>query len=45
MQVDKDGQITAKVQAVNNVLVDGEEFFVDDPIRVTKNTRADYSGL
>ncbi|WP_448699721.1 outer membrane beta-barrel protein [Mucilaginibacter sp. AW1-3] len=39
--VDKDGKITAQGQAVNKVLVDGEEFFGDDPTLVTKNLRAD----
>ncbi len=41
MEVDKDGKITANGQAVNKVLVDGEEFFGDDPTLVTKNIRAD----
>jgi hypothetical protein len=41
IQVDKDGKITAQGQAVNKVLVDGEEFFGDDPTLVTKNIRAD----
>ena len=41
IQVDKDGKITAEGQAVNKVLVDGEEFFGDDPTLVTKNIRAD----
>ncbi|TSD62631.1 outer membrane beta-barrel protein [Inquilinus sp. KBS0705] len=41
MQVDKDGKITAQGQAVPKVLVDGEEFFGDDPTLVTKNIRAD----
>lgn len=41
VQVDKDGKITAQGQAVNKVLVDGEEFFGDDPTLVTKNVRAD----
>ena len=39
--VDKDGKITAQGQQVNKVLVDGEEFFGDDPTLVTKNIRAD----
>ncbi|UEG53606.1 outer membrane beta-barrel family protein [Mucilaginibacter daejeonensis] len=39
--VDKDGKITAQGQTVNKVLVDGEEFFGDDPTLVTKNLRAD----
>jgi hypothetical protein len=41
IQVDKDGKITAQGQAVTKVLVDGEEFFGDDPTLVTKNIRAD----
>ncbi|SEL00768.1 CarboxypepD_reg-like domain-containing protein [Olivibacter domesticus] len=41
IQVDKDGKITAQGQTVNKVLVDGEEFFGDDPTLVTKNIRSD----
>jgi len=41
IEIDKDGKITAQGQAVNKVLVDGEEFFGDDPTLVTKNLRAD----
>lgn len=41
IQVDKDGKITAQGKAVNKVLVDGEEFFGDDPTLVTKNIRSD----
>ncbi|GAC1307162.1 MAG: hypothetical protein NVSMB24_18490 [Mucilaginibacter sp.] len=41
IQVDKDGKITAQGQTVSKVLVDGEEFFGDDPTLVTKNLRAD----
>lgn len=41
IQVDNDGKITAQGQTVNKVLVDGEEFFGDDPTLVTKNVRAD----
>jgi hypothetical protein len=41
IQVDKDGVITAQGQTVTKVLVDGEEFFGDDPTLVTKNLRAD----
>ena len=41
VQVDKDGKITAQGSKVNKVLVDGEEFFGDDPTLVTKNIRAD----
>jgi len=41
IQIDKDGKITAQGQKVNKVLVDGEEFFGDDPTLVTKNLRSD----
>ncbi|TDQ09294.1 outer membrane beta-barrel family protein [Pedobacter metabolipauper] len=41
IQVDKDGKITAQGASVGKVLVDGEEFFGDDPTLVTKNIRAD----
>jgi len=41
IQVDKDGNITAQGETVSKVLVDGEEFFGDDPTLVTKNIRGD----
>lgn len=41
IQVDKDGQIVAMGEKVRRVLVDGEEFFGDDPGIATKNIRAD----
>lgn len=41
IQIDKDGKITAQGKTVEKVLVDGEEFFGDDPTLVTKNLRAD----
>jgi hypothetical protein len=41
IQIDKDGKITAQGETVNKVLVDGEEFFGDDPTLVTKNIRGD----
>jgi hypothetical protein len=41
IQIDKNGKITAQGQEVKKVLVDGEEFFGDDPTLVTKNIRAD----
>jgi hypothetical protein len=41
IQVDRNGQITAQGQTVKKVLVDGEEFFGDDPTLVTQNLRAD----
>ncbi len=41
IQVDKDGKITAQGQSVHKILVDGEEFFGDDPTIATRNIRAD----
>jgi hypothetical protein len=41
IQVNAKGEITAQGEKVNKVLVDGEEFFSDDPAVVTKNLRAD----
>ncbi len=41
LQVDQYGNITAQGQKVKKVLVDGEEFFGDDPTLVTRNLRAD----
>ncbi len=41
IQVDQNGKITAQGQTVTKVLLDGEEFFGDDPTLVTKNIRAD----
>src|SRR5579871_394651 len=41
IQVDKNGSITAQGEKVQKVLVDGEEFFGDDPTLVTQNLRAD----
>lgn len=41
IQVDKDGKITAHGKAVQKVLVDGEEFFSDDPTVVTQNMLSD----
>lgn len=39
--VDKDGSVTAQGQKVNRVLVDGKEFFGNDPKMATKNLPAD----
>jgi hypothetical protein len=39
-QVDSKGQITAHGQRVQKVLVDGEEFFGDDPTMATQNISA-----
>ena len=41
LQIDKDGKITAQGENVEKVLVDGEEFFGDDPTVATKNLQAD----
>ena len=41
IQVNSKGEITTQGEKVNKVLVDGEEFFSDDPAIVTKNLRAD----
>lgn len=41
IQVDKEGTITAQGQKVQKILVDGDEFFSDDPTVATKNLRAD----
>jgi len=39
--IDKDGKITAQGTNIEKVLVDGEEFFGDDPTIATKNLPAD----
>ena len=41
IQVDKNGEIKAMGETVKKVLVDGEEFFGDDPGMAVKNLRAD----
>lgn len=41
IEVDKDGNIQAQGQKVNKVLVDGKEFFGNDPKAATKNLPAD----
>jgi hypothetical protein len=41
IKVDKNGKITAQGQEVKKVLVDGEEFFGNDPTRATRNIRAE----
>lgn len=41
IQVDKNGTIKAMGEKVEKVLVDGEEFFGDDPGMAVKNLRAD----
>jgi hypothetical protein len=41
IQVDKNGEIKAMGQKVEKVLVDGDEFFGDDPGMAVKNLRAD----
>jgi hypothetical protein len=41
IQVDKDGKITAQGETVQKVLVDGEEFFSDDPTIATRGLTSD----
>jgi len=41
LSVDKDGKITSQGQAIDKVLVDGDEFFGSDPTIATKNLGAD----
>lgn len=41
ISVDATGKITAQGKTVEKVLVDGEEFFGDDPTLVTRNIRTD----
>jgi hypothetical protein len=41
VEVDGDGTITAQGEEVENVLVDGKEFFGTDPTVATQNLRAD----
>lgn len=41
VEVDRDGSIKAQGEDVNKVLVDGKEFFGDDPQMATKNLAAD----
>ena len=41
VQVDKDGKIKAQGEEVKKVLVDGEEFFGNDPTMTTQNIKAD----
>jgi hypothetical protein len=41
IQVDKDGKITAQGEKIEKVLVDGEEFFSDDPTIATRGLQAD----
>jgi hypothetical protein len=40
IQIDQNGNITAQGETVQKVLVDGEEFFSDDPALVTQTLRA-----
>lgn len=41
ISIDKDGKITSQGQEISKVLVDGDEFFGDDPTIATKNLGAD----
>ena len=40
IQVDKTGKITAQGETIKKILVDGEEFFSDDPAVITKNMQS-----
>lgn len=40
LEVDRNGQITAQGEQVQKIMVDGEEFFADDPAMVTKSLQA-----
>lgn len=40
IQVNKNGEITAQGEKVQKILVDGEEFFTDDPAIVSKSLQA-----
>ncbi len=40
IRVDRNGKITAQGEQVTQILVDGEEFFTDDPTLVTQNLTA-----
>ncbi|MBB2148151.1 outer membrane beta-barrel protein [Pedobacter gandavensis] len=41
ISIDKAGKLSAQGQTITKILVDGMEFFGDDPTLVTKNIRAD----
>ncbi len=41
IEVDRDGTITAQGEEVQKILVDGKEFFGDDPLIATKNLQAE----
>ena len=41
IEVDKDGKITAHGEEVKNLLIDGKQFFEDDPKMASKNIPAD----
>ena len=40
MEVDSDGTITANGETITKVMIDGKEFFLDDPQLATKNIPA-----
>lgn len=42
LRVNAKGEIFAQAEKIEKVLVDGEEFFSDDPAVVIRNLRADY---
>ncbi|MEN5055110.1 outer membrane beta-barrel protein [Sphingobacterium kitahiroshimense] len=41
LRIDRNGEITANGKTVNKVLLDGEEFFGNDPTLLTRNIRSD----
>jgi hypothetical protein len=41
IEIDSRGKITANGEKINKVLLDGEEFFGDDPTLITRNIRGD----
>ena len=41
MEIDRNGKITVNGEKVDKVLLDGEEFFGDDPTLITRNIRGD----
>ena len=43
VEVDSEGKVTANGKEINKILIDGEEFFVDDPKVATKNIPGEHS--
>jgi hypothetical protein len=40
VEIDEQGNITAQGNTINKVMIDGKEFFLDDPNLATKNIPA-----